>query len=291
MSKHHGGGARQSMTQTKRPAQERVLATTNEDGHSAAQRQESSAKNGQLTALVGVALTILGVLGYGAGRAYVRTYWTAHGVSSQFSLSIQDFVYYGYLANVGHVGWAFFVVVIACVILMATIEISNWLRRRLATQFTWFRDNGSNHKVRDEATAFFGKVTFVAIVAFFCVSGAWGLMRASADAARARVEAERGAFVDWGAKQMSELDLVFAVVAGNDTVRQQCGFVVEGSDKLLALSDGTRTEFASTEGRKLQTWALRFSEKQARVAAACDCGFRTKPKVECPPTSASSPSR
>lgn len=106
MTKHRSGPAARTQTSNAvQPPQPRDTSAEEPDSTAISLRQGSSEKFGQWAAVVGVALTLVGVLGYGAGRTYVRTYWNSHGVSSQFSQSGQDTIYVGLQTNLELVFW------------------------------------------------------------------------------------------------------------------------------------------------------------------------------------------
>jgi SMODS and SLOG-associating 2TM effector domain family 4 len=232
----------------------------------------------------GLVLTLFGVLGYGAGRAYVKTYWNTHGLASQFSLSLQDLVYFGYTTNVGSFSWVLVIAAAASGTMLTATAISRFVRGKLGSKDGRDLRNESGPRQRDPAIDDFAKATVASLFLFLVVTVLAILLSYSTSQARQRAEDERQAFATWDTKAMSQLELNFAVVDGKEPNGRQCGFVVEGSEKLLALSDGRRTETVPIDGAKVRSWPLRKQEHAARHVAICECGLDlgTKSTVSCP---------
>jgi hypothetical protein len=189
----------------------------------------------------GLVLTLFGVLGYAAGRAYVKTYWNTHGLASQFSLSLHDFVYFGYTTNVGSFSWVLIIAAASSGTMLVTAAISQLIRRKLALKEKPDLHDESLPRKRDPAIDDFAKATVASLFLFLLVTVLTILLTYSASQARLRADVERQAFAAWDAKAMSQLELNFAVVDGKEPNDRRCGFVVESSEKLLALSDGKTT--------------------------------------------------
>jgi hypothetical protein len=266
-------------------------AATSSGGTNVGPSNSGKDKSANWVATGGLVLTLFGVLGYAAGRAYVKTYWNTHGIASQFSLSLHDFVYFGYTTNVGSFSWALMIAAAASGTMLLTAAGSQYIRRKLAIEEKPPPQDGSRPRERDPAVNDFGKAMVASSFLFVLVTVLTILLTYSASQARSRADAERMAFEKWDVKAMSELELNFAIVDGKEPNDRRCGFIVEGSEKLLAVSDGKMTITVSLEGARVRSWPLRTEEPRARHAAACECGLDVgyESSASCP--SAGSPKR
>jgi hypothetical protein len=243
---------------------------------------------GEWVSLGGLALTLLGAFGFANGRAYVGTYWSDHALPSHFTLPLHDVIYYGFSANIGTLGGTLLASACAFAVLAAVAylgdKVASWLERNGRRP----RPLSSDDSMPRGDVAFLVKATVVALFLFSLVVALAILLSFASKHARERADQERKAFSTWDARAMAELNLALAVVstALPDQRSKQCGFVVEGSDKFIALSDGVSAQIVpiDKDAVRIRTWSLRLHEVEARRVAACECGFKTTPTEKCSPS-------
>lgn len=74
---------------------------------------------------VGTALTILGILGFTAGRTYTWRYWSEYGASAfQFSFAASDLIYLGYGTNLLNFLWILVAAAFAFLVAAVAMNVS-----------------------------------------------------------------------------------------------------------------------------------------------------------------------
>jgi hypothetical protein len=255
-----------------------------------AAHSEPAKSSYQWVPLGGLAITLFSGLGFAAGRAYVWTYWGDYGVASVFTLPIQDVIYIGFTANVA-IFFQTLLVAIAAFVVLASIAFGSraaqeWIDKRQESKRRGPKSVAAKAWTQDDAGVFFSRAVVVTLALLIMVVGVAILLRLASQQARERAEEERKAFASWNVGEMARLHLTL-VVASSDTADRgkTCGFVIENSDKLVALNDGIRTQVVPLDKDvvRIRMWALRLHEAEARRAAACECGLKTVPEERCSP--------
>jgi hypothetical protein len=240
--------------------------------------------------LGGLALTVFGVLGFAVGRAYTWTYAHAYGITpQQFSLPVYDIVYMGYVSQLdtyfsalAGAFVAFFVIV--CIAYGSQVlgrHIDPWLAKRRKGPRPerlplWIED-----KVGAVCLLAASSTLMVLVVLFALVS----LLVVAEKRAVEGAKKEREAFATWNSPAMVELGMHLVVVTVSPSApaaRPLCGYMIFGTEKLLALSDGVATSVLQLEqSTRLKTLSFRFNSDTARRAAACECGIEMKDRPKC----------